>query len=51
MELPSTIDDPLDHAPAYLRHIRHLGAAAQRGWVGMFGADDHELVKECLAAT
>ena len=51
MELPATIDDPLDHAPAYLRHIRHTAAADQRGWVGMFGADDHDLVRECIAAT
>lgn len=51
MELPSTIDDPLDHAPSYLRHMRDIPAGKQRAWVGMFGASDRELVKEAIAAT
>jgi len=51
MELPATIDDPLDQAPRYLRHLRHTAASDQRGWVGMFGAGDHDLVRECIAAT
>ena len=51
MELPSTIDDTLEHAPAYLQRFRHLTADQQRGWVGMFGGADHNLVRECIAAT
>lgn len=39
MELPATVDDPLDNAPVDLRHVRNLGADKQRGWVGMFGTD------------
>lgn len=51
MELPETIGDPLVHAPAYLRHMQATPAAKQRGWVGMFGATDHDMVREAIAAT
>ena len=51
MELPPTVNDPLDLAPDYLRRFRTTTASEQRGWVGMFGADDHDLLRECIAAT
>lgn len=51
MELPDSIDDPLDTAPAYLQRIRATGPDDQRGWVGVTGVgDDPEVVRECLAA-
>lgn len=51
MELPVSIGDPLTHAPQYLQRIRRVGPNQQRGWVGMCGVDDPELVRECIAAT
>ena len=51
MALPETIGDPLERAPAYLRQIQATPAAKQRGWVGMFGATDHDMVREAIAAT
>ncbi len=51
MALPETIGDPLERAPAYLRHIQATPAAKQRGWVGMFGATDHDMLREAIAAT
>jgi hypothetical protein len=30
MELPATVDDPLDNAPVDLRHVRNLGADIHR---------------------
>ncbi|MBT5140826.1 MAG: sulfatase-like hydrolase/transferase [Acidimicrobiaceae bacterium] len=53
MELPVSINDPLEHAPEYLRRFQELGlaTATQRSWVAPAGATDHELVKECIAAT
>jgi arylsulfatase A-like enzyme len=51
MELPVSINDPLEHAPAYLRHFQESPLATQRMWVAPAGATDHELVKECIAAT
>jgi arylsulfatase A-like enzyme len=51
MAVPETIGDPLVHAPAYLRHVQATPAAKQRGWVGMFGATDHDMVREAIAAT
>ena len=51
MELPASIGDPLEHAPGYLRHMQQTPAAKQRGWVGMFGATDHDIVREAIAAT
>jgi len=51
MELPVSNDDPMDHSFGYLRHIRSITADQQRGWVGMMGATDHEMVREAIAAT
>ncbi len=51
MELPASIDDPLEHAPEYLRRFQHHSLDKQRNWVAPSGATDHELVKECIAAT
>lgn len=51
MPLPATIDDPLDYAPKYLRYLRQLPADRQFTWVSAFGAVDHDLVREAIAAT
>jgi arylsulfatase A-like enzyme len=51
MALPSSIDDPMEHSFGYLRHLASITADRQRGWVGMLGASDHEMVRESVAAT
>lgn len=51
MQLPTSIDDPLTHAPDYLRHFQQVAPSEQRGWVSPCGATDHELVRQALAAT
>ena len=50
MVLPASVDDPMEHAPAYLRHMQSLTADSQRMWVSPFGASDHDLLRECIAA-
>ncbi len=50
MELPESISDSLDHAPAYLRHVQQASPVDQRQWVSPCGATDHELVREAMAA-
>ncbi len=51
MELSPSIDDPLESAPAYLRHFQQTPPTEQRGWVGMCGATDHQVMREMLATT
>ncbi len=51
MPLSPSIGDDLATAPQYLRHFQQTPPTKQRGWVGMCGATDHELMRECLAAT
>lgn len=51
MVLPASIDDPMEGGMAHLKRIQGYTAAQQRGWVSPFGATDHELVKEAVAAT
>ena len=51
MELPASISDPLEHAPAYLRATQQRPPTEQRIWVATCGATDHELMRECIAAT
>ncbi len=51
IELPSSIDDDLAHAPDYLRRFQQISATEQRGWVSPFGATDPDLVREATAAT
>lgn len=51
MTVSSTLDDPLAHAPAYLRRLQATEPADMRGWVVPCGTRDAELVKEALAAT
>ena len=51
MELPSSIDDPMEQGLGHLRAIQKLGPEDQRAWVQAFGAGDHELVKEAIAGT
>ena len=50
IDLPSTIGDPLEHAPGYLRHIQSTPPTEQHNWVGMCGATDHDVVREATAA-
>ena len=52
IELPTTIDDPLEGAPHYVQFISQLHPAGQRSWVTPCGvAGDHDLVREAIAAT
>ncbi len=51
MELSPTLSDPLEHAPAYLRHMQQMAPKDMRRWVAPVGATDPEVVKEALAAT
>lgn len=52
MELPSTVDDPLTDAPAYLRRLSQLHPSKQRFWVQPCGvAGDHDMVRAAIAAT
>jgi len=51
MQLPASINDPLDGAPEYLRHTQQLSPTEQRQYVTPCGATDHDLVRECIAAT
>ena len=51
MVLPSSIDDTLADGPAHLRRVQSFTAEQQRMWVSAFGAGDHEMVKEAIAAT
>lgn len=51
MELPSTIDDPMDGGLPHLRRIQGFSADRQRQWVTPFGTGDTELVKEAIAGT
>lgn len=51
MELPSTLDDPLDGAPAHLHTFRNLSPTKQRFWVAPCGATDPQIVRQAIAAT
>ncbi len=51
MPVPGTLDDPLGHAPAYLRHMQSIEPSDMRGWVAPCGTRDPALVQEALAAT
>ncbi len=51
IEVPGSIDDPMEHGLAHLRAVRQLTANEQFTWVAPFGASDHELVREATAAT
>ena len=51
MELSASIDDTMEHSFGYLRHIQAITADQQRGWVGVMGASDHQMVREAVAAT
>ena len=51
MELPATIDDPLDGAPAHLRRFRRFSPLKQRNWVAPCGATDPQIVRQAIAAT
>ncbi|MCY4136431.1 MAG: sulfatase-like hydrolase/transferase [bacterium] len=51
MAVPTTIDDPLDGAPDFLRRLQNTTVDQMLAWVGLTGATSRELVKECVAAT
>ena len=52
MQLPATVDDPLEAAPHYVQAISQIHPSNQRNWVTPCGvAGDHELVREAMAAT
>lgn len=50
MELPATFDDPMDGAPAYLRHLRSRSVHDMRYWVDLIGATSPEVTRAALAA-
>ncbi len=49
--LPRTIDDPMEHGLAHLRDVQRTPASEQLTWVTPFGASDHDMVREAIAAT
>ena len=51
MELPATIDDPMEHAPEYLRRIQGFLPSKQPFWVAPTGAGDRDAVRQAIAAT
>ena len=52
MALPATVDDPLTHAPEYLRRIAGYHLGDQRMWVQPSGvAGDHDLLRAAIAST
>lgn len=51
MALSASINDPLTHAPNYLRHIQQTAPTEQAIWVSPCGATDQQLMREALAAT
>lgn len=52
MELPISVDDPMDRAPHYLQAIHNIHPRDQRHWVAPCGvAGDHDLLREAIAAT
>ncbi len=50
MELSASLDDPLTHAPEYLRRFQRWAPQKQRQWVSPCGATDRPLLQECMAA-
>ena len=51
MELPATIDDPLDGAPEHLKRFQGFTPLRQRNFVAPCGATDPEIVRQAIAAT
>ena len=51
MELPATIDDPLDGAPAHLKRFQRFTPLKQRNFVAPCGATDPQIVRQAIAAT
>ena len=52
VELPASVDDPMDRAPRYLQAVRNIHPRDQRHWVAPCGvAGDHHLLREAIAAT
>ncbi|MDE0134140.1 MAG: sulfatase-like hydrolase/transferase [Acidimicrobiaceae bacterium] len=52
MELPASVDDPLEGAPRYVQAISRMHPSRQRSWVTPCGvAGDHQMLREAIAAT
>lgn len=51
MPLPETRHDPLDGAPAHLRHFAGVHPRDQRNWVSPCGFGEDDLLREAIAAT
>ncbi len=51
MPVPASFDDPMEHAPEYLKRVAGFEAHKQRGWVAPCGTSDPGLVQQCIAAT
>ncbi len=52
MEVPVSVDDPLEGAPRYVQAISRMHPSSQRSWVTPCGvAGDHQMLREALAAT
>ncbi|WP_420446153.1 sulfatase [Candidatus Poriferisodalis sp.] len=52
VELPRTVDDPLDGAPEHIRRFANMHPSRQRMWVEPCGvAGDHGLARAAIAAT
>ena len=51
MDVSPSVNDPLEHAPEYLRHMQQSSPADQRMWVSPCGTTDTPLLQEALAAT
>ncbi|MDE0348493.1 MAG: sulfatase-like hydrolase/transferase [Gammaproteobacteria bacterium] len=51
MLLPETRHDPLDGAPAHLRHFAGIHPRDQRNWVSPCGFGEDALLREAIAAT
>ena len=52
MEVPVSVDDPLESAPGFVQSFSQLHPSQQRNWVTPCGAaGDHDLVRQAIAAT
>ncbi len=50
MELPTTFDDPMEGAPAFLKKLQGYEVHRMRDWVGLTGATSPEVTKAAMAA-
>lgn len=50
IELPATFNDPMEGAPAFLKHIQHRTVDDMRRWVDLIGATSPEVTRAAIAA-